>query len=64
MNLKPNQTHEQPITTDGSAKTEDGSAKIEKWWSDEVMKPKDWRESDEEAEKWERDVGDGEVGDN
>lgn len=30
------------------------------------MKPEDWRESDEEAEKWERDVGDTdrEVGDN
>ena len=36
------------------------------WWrlrSGEVMKPEDWRESDEEAEKWERDVGDGEVWD-
>ena len=25
----------------GLAKTKDGSAKIEKWWSDEVMKPED-----------------------
>ena len=27
----------------------------------EVMKCEDWRESDEEAEKWERDMGDGET---
>ena len=28
---------------------------------EKVMKCEDWRESDEEAEKWERDVGDGET---
>ena len=30
-------------------------------WSDEAKLLEDWRESDEEAEKWERDVGDRET---